>query len=108
MRSLLELSGHTGQDGPPTSGSVLAVLDTDIEAWPVEKLREMHSKYDIHIVPKKPRRPMDFDIKTCQALGINIDQLREVHGKCFQFSQSRHVLIVNIIYSQSIPGRTGF
>ena len=82
LDALLEISGHSSAKGPSLSGtSVLAVLDSDIMTWPVEKLKQMHSLYDIHIIPEQGTKGLDFDIKSCEWLGLNIDQMRQVHGK---------------------------
>jgi hypothetical protein len=81
LDSLLDLSGHGDEKGPLESKSLLTVLDTDIAAWPVARLREVHRKQDIHIVPARPCTPVDFKASTCQALGINLHQSRQVHGK---------------------------
>lgn len=82
LDTLLDLSGHNHEDGPLPSNSVLTVLDTDIATWLPSKLREAHSKHEIHIVPSEPVS-WTFTQETCARLGINIDQPREVHGKSF-------------------------
>jgi ribosomal protein L13E len=80
LDALLELSGHNAADGPPLKYSVMTVLDTDIAAWPIDKLRKVHAEFNIHIVPSHPRTT-GFNARTCEALGINMDQSRQVHGK---------------------------
>lgn len=85
---LLGLSGHADANGPRISESVLTVLDTDIATWTIGKLREAHKYHEIHIVPANPTKPRPFDSDTCEALGINMDQLRQVHCKSFACSQS--------------------
>ena len=87
LDTLLHLSGHNREDGPQTSDSVLTVLDTDIATWSAAKLREVHSKHEIHIVPSEPVS-QPFTQETCVRLGINIDQPREVHGKSFTPGQT--------------------
>lgn len=83
LDKLLEESGHGAQYGPFKSTTVLSVLDTDIATWPIAKLRDVHSKKDIHIVPADPSTPIAFKASTCEALGINLHQSRQVHGKLF-------------------------
>lgn len=83
LRFLLNLSGHNNENGPQPSKSVLAVLDTDIATWPIDRLREAHRKHHIHIVPANPFKSMDFDEGTFEALGINMDQPRQAHCKSF-------------------------
>lgn len=104
LETLLELSGHNQVNGPGTSGSVFTVLDTDIATWPISKLRKVHADYDIHIVPADPSEPMAFDARTCEALGINMDQPREVHGKSFGCIESRDALIIHLIANQLRQG----
>lgn len=87
LDELLELSGHSNcEDGPRTSHSVMTVLDTDIATWPLSKLRETHKFADIHIVPAKDPSMNSCCATTCEDLGINMEQLREVHGKSFQLN----------------------
>jgi cellulose biosynthesis protein BcsQ len=80
LDALLELSGHNATDGPPLKYSVMTVLDTDIAAWPIDKLKKVHAEFNIHIVPSHPKSG-GFNARTCEALGINMDQTRQVHGK---------------------------
>ena len=82
LDTLLDLSGHGREGGPPTPNSVLVVLDTDIATWSPSKIREVHSKHEIHIVPSKPTG-RTFTHRTCVSLGINMDHPLEVHGKSF-------------------------
>lgn len=84
LDKLLDRSGHYLPPGPFRSNAVLSVLDTEIATWPITRLREIHSKKDIHIVPKDPSTPMAFTASTCEALGINLDQSRQVHGMLFR------------------------
>jgi hypothetical protein len=81
LDSLLVLSGHGDENGPRTSDSLLTVLDTDIATWSSAALRDAHSKHDIHIVPADPCSPLAFKASTCEALGINLHQSRQVHGE---------------------------
>jgi hypothetical protein len=90
LDSLLVLSGHGDENGPWKSDCLLTVLDTDIATWPLTKLRDAHSTQDIHIVPADPSTPMAFKASTCEALGINLEQSRQVHGKLFGSTQPRH------------------
>jgi hypothetical protein len=83
LDSLLVLSGHSDENGPRTSGSLLTVLDTDIATWSIAALRDAHHKCDIHIVPADPHSPLAFTASSCEALGINLHQSRQVHGKQF-------------------------
>lgn len=83
LDSLLASSGHGDANGPHKSDCLLTVLDTDIATWPVSKLRDTHRKQDIHIVPADPSKPMPFKASTCEALGINLHQSRQAHGKLF-------------------------
>jgi hypothetical protein len=93
LDTLIALSGHDGPNGPQNSDSVLTVLDTELATWPLTRLQDAHRKQDIHIVPANPSEPMAFDSSTCEALGINMHQTRQIHGKSFQCRYFRHALI---------------
>lgn len=75
------MSGHNDASGPYSAGCCLSVLDTEVASWTLEELLQKHRKHDLHIVPQDPLKPMEFNEETCQALGIDVYQPREVHGR---------------------------
>ena len=77
--ALLEQTGHNDDDGPRTTGSCISVLDTTVAAWTPSELAEMHRNHDIHIIPSAPQ-DVGFSEDGCAELGIDVDQIRDVHG----------------------------
>ena len=93
LDSLLALSGHDSPNGPQNSESVLTVLDTELATWPLTRLLDAHRRQDIHIVPANASQPIAFNSSTYEALGINMHQRRQIHGKSFHCRYFTHALI---------------
>jgi hypothetical protein len=85
LDTLLTLSEHNSAEGPRTSESVLRVLDTEIANWSLDQWQQAHAKHNIHIIPASPPEGMTFSATTCEKLGIDIHQTRQVHGKPLEF-----------------------
>jgi hypothetical protein len=76
---LLNLSGHAGQE-PYQGSDYLCVTDTEVAGWDSNTLLQKHKHYNLHIIPENPEAPKSFSLETCQALGINVYQRRQLHG----------------------------
>ena len=81
LKTLLRISGHLSKTGPQSSESVRTVSEHDLNKWSTSRLKEVHRDHDIHIVPSLPVAPYGFDIETCRTMGLNTEQLRQVHGE---------------------------
>ena len=79
----LKLTGHDKDTGPTISRCCQMLLDTEVMSWSIEQLQENFGTYDLHVVPNEPFTPKPLSEETCQSLGINIHQRREVHGKIY-------------------------
>ena len=93
LDSLLALSGHDSPNDPQNSESVLTVLDTELATWPLTTLQDAHRRQDIHIVPANTSQPIAFNSSTCEALGINMHQRCQIHGKSLKCRYFRYALI---------------
>jgi hypothetical protein len=77
---IAQLDPTLGHETPYQAKDCITILDTELDAMSDEELLELHRTHNIHIVPKAAVNGLSFDVKTCQAMGINVDIMRDVHG----------------------------
>lgn len=78
---MLVQSELDSEEGPHESSDYLAVLMSDFNNWAAGTKLDMHRKYNLHIIPDEETTGKPFDVETCENLGINVHQWRDVHGK---------------------------
>ncbi|KAF8585367.1 hypothetical protein K439DRAFT_1616008 [Ramaria rubella] len=80
FRDLLEASGNNRDERPYKSHNCISVIDTMVASWSNEKLLKMHKDCDIHVIPSQPPPLQGFNCQTCEKIGMNVYQTRQVHG----------------------------
>ncbi|KAF8577667.1 hypothetical protein K439DRAFT_1621910 [Ramaria rubella] len=80
FHDLLEASGHNRDERPYKSHNCISMLDTTVASWSNEKLLKTHKDCDIHVIPSQPSAPQGFNRQTCEKIGMNVYQTRQVHG----------------------------
>jgi len=77
---MVKNAGHTHDSTPHLATSCLSVTEETMNSWSREEFEANHRNYDIHVIPTNPV-VKGFNVETCEDLGINVYQLREVHGR---------------------------
>jgi hypothetical protein len=81
MVNIARLDASLGDEKPYQAKDCITVLDTQLDAMSDDDLLQLHQKHNIHVVPKVAPECLPFKVETCQAIGVNVDLMHEVHGK---------------------------
>ncbi|KAF8582109.1 hypothetical protein K439DRAFT_1618502 [Ramaria rubella] len=83
-------SGHNRDERPYKSHNCISVLDMTVASWSNEKLLKMHKDCNIHVIPSQPPAPQGFNRQTCEKIGMNVYQTRQVHENRFSDMDNYH------------------
>ncbi|KAF8577377.1 hypothetical protein K439DRAFT_1622133 [Ramaria rubella] len=76
----IHISGHHREEGPFEALDYICVTEDEINSWDDKKLLQTHATHEIHVVPSDTsHKEKEFSKETCQWLGMNVYQTREVH-----------------------------
>ncbi|KAF8572876.1 hypothetical protein K439DRAFT_1625468 [Ramaria rubella] len=82
FHAMIHLSGHHREEGPFEALDYICVTEDEINSWDDKKLLQTHATHEIYVVPSDTsHKEKEFSKETCQWLGMNVYQTREVHGK---------------------------
>ncbi|KAF8581052.1 hypothetical protein K439DRAFT_1619362 [Ramaria rubella] len=90
FRDLLEASGYNRDEKPYKSHNCISVLDMMVASLSHENLLKMHKDCDIHVIPSQPPAPQGFNCQTCEKIGMNVYQTRQVHENRFRDEDNYH------------------
>ncbi|KAF8585343.1 hypothetical protein K439DRAFT_1615989 [Ramaria rubella] len=81
FHAMIHISGHHREEGPFEALDYICVTEDEINSWDNKKLLQTHATHEIHVVPSHTsHKEKEVSKETCQWLGMNVYQTREVHN----------------------------